>query len=241
MPLVDHATLFLQATPGTDGWIFLAMAHVILREGWADTAFIETRTEGFEAFAHGVEPYTPQVAALASGVPAEHIEQAARYYALGERADGALASPMMRGRSTILYAMGITQRHNGTELVLTLANLAMLCGQIGQPSTGVNPLRGQSNVQGACDMGALPNVLPGYQPVGDATARQRMAQAWGRRRPARHPRTHGGRDDACRRRGEDPRHVYHGREPYAVRSQHHAGGGGVAGARLSRRAGHLSE
>ncbi len=86
---------------------------------------------------------------------------------------------MIRGRSTILYVMGITQRHNGTELVLTLANLAMLCGQIGKPSTGVNPLRGQSNVQGACDMGALPNVLPGYQPVSDATARQVVAQAWG--------------------------------------------------------------
>ena len=179
VPLVDHATLFLQPTPGTDSWIFLALAHVILREGWADTAFIETRTEGFHAFAQSVEPYTPEVAALASGVSAEHIERAARYYALGERANGALTSAGMRGRSTILYAMGITQRHNGTELVLTLANLAMLCGQIGQPSTGVNPLRGQSNVQGACDMGALPNVLPGYQPVSDATARQGMAQAWG--------------------------------------------------------------
>lgn len=85
---------------------------------------------------------------------------------------------MTRGRSTILYAMGITQRHNGTELVLTLANLAMLCGHLGKPSTGVNPLRGQSNVQGACDMGALPEVLPGYQSVRDATRRQAVAQAW---------------------------------------------------------------
>ena len=75
--------------------------------------------------------------------------------------------------------MGVTQRHNGTDLVLTLANLAMLCGQIGKPSTGVNPLRGQSNVQGACDMGALPDVLPGYQPVRDETRRQAVAQAWG--------------------------------------------------------------
>lgn len=179
VPLVDHATLFLQPTPGTDGWIFLAMAHVILREGWADTAFIEARTEGFEAFVQSVAPYTPEAAALATGVPAAHIERAARYYALGERAHGAGASPGQRGRSTILYAMGITQRHNGTELVLTLANLAMLCGHIGKPATGVNPLRGQSNVQGACDVGALPNVLPGYQPVSDAPARQRLAQAWG--------------------------------------------------------------
>jgi predicted molibdopterin-dependent oxidoreductase YjgC len=152
-PLVDHATLFLQPTPGTDIFLFLAMAHIILREGWADTAFIDTRTEGFEAFAHSVEHYTPEVAALASGVPAEHIEQAARHYALGERADSSVQ--LARGCSTMLYAMGITQRHNGTDLVLTLANLAMLCGQIGKPSTGVNPLRGQCNVQGACDMGAL--------------------------------------------------------------------------------------
>ncbi|HEY7493671.1 MAG TPA: formate dehydrogenase subunit alpha [Candidatus Tectomicrobia bacterium] len=178
VPMVDHATLFLQPTPGTDIFIFLAMAHIILREGWADTAFINTRTEGFEAFAHSVEQYTPEVAALASGVPAEHIEQAARHYALGERANGSVQ--MARGCSTMLYAMGITQRHNGTDMVLTLANLAMLCGQLGKPSTGVNPLRGQSNVQGACDMGALPNVLPGYQPVSDATRRQAVAQAWGR-------------------------------------------------------------
>ncbi len=115
------------------------------------------------------------MAALASWVSAAHIEQAALDYALGERAQGALSSPATRGHSTILYAMGITQRHNGTELVLSLANLAMLCGHLGKPSTGVNPLRGQSNVQGACDMGALPDVLPGYQPVCDAARRQAVA------------------------------------------------------------------
>ena len=75
--------------------------------------------------------------------------------------------------------MGITQRHNGTELVLCLANLALLCGQIGRPYTGVNPLRGQSNVQGACDVGGLPNVLPSYQPVTDAGKRRAVAQVWG--------------------------------------------------------------
>ena len=208
VPLVDHATLFLQPKPGTDIYIFLAMAQVILREGWADLDFIASRTEGFEAFEHSVREVTPQVAALMSGVPAELIEQAARMYALGERADAStedggrktedggrkaedgsqadntdyasrITQSLARGHSTILYAMGITQRSNGTDLVLTLANLAMLTGQIGKPSTGVNPLRGQSNVQGACDMGALPNVLPAYQPVTDAAKRQAVAQAWG--------------------------------------------------------------
>ena len=215
VPLVDHATLFLQPKPGTDIYIFLAMAHVILREGWADMDFIAERTEGFEAFEHSVREVTPQVAALMSGVSPELIEQAARVYALGQRADegpttndqrpsgeeasrpentqhavrntedGSQSSvihpqSLPRGHSTILYAMGITQRSNGTDMVLTLANLSMLSGQIGKPSTGVNPLRGQSNVQGACDMGALPNVLPGYQPVTDAAKRQAVAQAWGR-------------------------------------------------------------
>jgi formate dehydrogenase alpha subunit len=190
IPLVDHATLWLQPTPGTDIFVFLAMAHVILREGWADRDFIAARTEGFDAFAASLAEYTPEVAALRSGVPAEQIERAARLYALGERSsvlgeapaarsgpNGTGAQP--RGRSSILYAMGITQRTNGTDLVVMLANLALLCGQIGKPSTGVNPLRGQSNVQGACDLGGLPNVLPGYQPVTDDAKRAAVAAIWG--------------------------------------------------------------
>lgn len=185
VPLVDHATLWLQPTPGTDSYVFLAMAHVILRESWHDAEFIQTRTEGFDAFAEAVKQFTPEIAELQSGVPAEKIEQAARMYALGERKFGASAfcppnaASEPRGHSSILYAMGITQRTNGTELVLTLANLAMLTGQIGKPSTGINPLRGQSNVQGACDMGALPDVLPGYQKVSNAEARQRVENEWG--------------------------------------------------------------
>ncbi len=177
--LVDHVTLFLQPKPGTDIFVFLAMAHVILREGWADMDFVNDRTEGFQEFSQSVQEYTPEVAALASGVPAMLIEKAARLYALGERASGPSIYTQSRGHSSILYAMGITQRSNGTDLVLSLANLSMLCGQIGKPSTGVNPLRGQSNVQGACDLGALPNVLPGYQPVGDEAKRKAVARKWG--------------------------------------------------------------
>jgi predicted molibdopterin-dependent oxidoreductase YjgC len=159
------------------------MAHVIIREGWANLEFIKARTEEFDAFKESVAEMTPEVAALATGIPAEKIELAARLYALGQRAGGnsiyTNGNSEPRGHSTILYAMGITQRSNGTDLVHMLANLSMLCGQIGKPSTGVNPLRGQSNVQGACDLGGLPNVLPGYQPVTDGAKRKAVADKWG--------------------------------------------------------------
>jgi len=196
IPLVDHATLHLQPNPGGDIYIFLAMAHVIIREGWANMEFIESRTEDFEVFKASVAEMTPEMAALATGIPAEMIEKAAWLYALGERQSGSsiyknlesttnnrkskIENPKSyRGHSTILYAMGITQRSNGTDLVHMLANLSMLCGQIGKPSTGVNPLRGQSNVQGACDLGGLPNVLPSYQQVTDETKRKAVAKKWG--------------------------------------------------------------
>jgi predicted molibdopterin-dependent oxidoreductase YjgC len=186
IPMVDHATLFLQIKPGSDIYVFLAIMHTIIRQGWADETFIAERTEGYADFAAVLEEYTPERAALMSGVPAEQIELAARIYALGERVDRPATAVAgkgngrgpIRGASTILYAMGITQRSNGTEMVMTLANLAMLCGHIGKPSTGVNPLRGQSNVQGACDLGCLVNVFPGYQQVTDAEKRQSLAQAW---------------------------------------------------------------
>ena len=179
IPLVDHATLFLQVKPGTDIYVFLAIMHTIIREGWLDEAFIAERTEGYEEFKTVVEEYSPEHASLMSGVPVKQIEAAARIYALGERADGESIYDDERGHSTILYAMGITQRSNGTDLVMTLANMAMLCGQIGKPSTGVNPLRGQANVQGACDVGCLVNVFPGYQRVTDAPKREALAEKWG--------------------------------------------------------------
>ncbi len=179
IPLVDHATLFLQVKPGTDIYVFLAIMHTIIREGWEDGAFIAERTEGYDEFKATLEEYTPERAALLSGVPVEQIELAARIYAAGKRASGTSVYEDPKGHSSILYAMGITQRSNGTDMVMTLANLAMLCGQIGKPSTGVNPLRGQSNVQGACDTGCLVNVYPGYQNVTDDTKRKSIAQAWG--------------------------------------------------------------
>lgn len=179
IPLVDHATVFLQVKPGTDIYVFLAIMHTIVREGWADEAFIAGRTEGYDQFKMTLEEYTPERASLMSGVSVEDVEKAARIYAFGERVSGVSLYGEPRGHSAILYAMGITQRSNGTDMVMTLANLAMLCGQVGKPSTGVNPLRGQSNVQGACDMGCLVDVLPGYQRVTDDAKRKSIAQAWG--------------------------------------------------------------
>jgi predicted molibdopterin-dependent oxidoreductase YjgC len=179
IPLADHATLFLQIKPGTDIYVFLAIMHTIIREGWADEAFIAERTEGFEQFKSTLEEYSPERASLMSGVPVEQIETAARIYAFGERISGQSIYDSPHGHSAILYAMGITQRSNGTDLVMTLANLAMLCGQVGKSSSGVNPLRGQSNVQGACDTGCLVNVFPGYQRVTNDAGRKTIAKAWG--------------------------------------------------------------
>lgn len=178
IPLSEHATLFLQVKPGTDIYVFLAIMHTIVNEGWADEQFITERTEGFEDFKTALEEYTPEHASLMSGVPAEQIIEAARIYALGERESGNSKYGETRGHSAILYAMGITQRSNGTDMVMTLANLALLTGQVGKPSTGVNPLRGQSNVQGACDTGCLVNVYPGYQRVTDAEKRKSIARVW---------------------------------------------------------------
>ncbi|MBC7234407.1 MAG: formate dehydrogenase subunit alpha [Chloroflexi bacterium] len=165
-PLSAHADYFLRQRPGTDvAWINGFM-HVIIREGLHDQAFIDERTEGFEALRQVVAEYTPERVAEITGIPAEALVQAARAYAGAESA-------------MILYSMGITQHTTGTDNVKSVANLAMLTGNLGRPGTGVNPLRGQNNVQGACDMGALPNVYSGYQRVTDAAAREKFERAWG--------------------------------------------------------------
>lgn len=163
--LASFATLHLQHKPGTDVAVLNSMAHVIIRDGLANTAFIETRTENYEAFAAAVADWTPERAAAISGVDADLIVEAAHLYA---RATNGM----------IFWAMGITQHTTGTDNVKACSNLALLAGHIGRPGTGLNPLRGQNNVQGACDMGGLPNVYPAYQPVTDPAARQRFAAAW---------------------------------------------------------------
>ncbi|MCG8514142.1 MAG: formate dehydrogenase subunit alpha [Halanaerobiales bacterium] len=163
--LAQMADLKIQQRPGTDVALINGMIHLIIKEGLYDQEFISERTENFAAVQAMVNDYSPETAAKITGVPAERIRAAARLYAKAQR-------------GAIYFAMGITQHHTGTDNVLSLANLAMLTGNIGREGTGVNPLRGQNNVQGACDMGALPNVYPGYQPVDRDENRQKFAQAW---------------------------------------------------------------
>ena len=142
----------LRPRSGTDVAVLNAMAHVIIEEGLADQDFITERTENFDAFKDAVKDCTPQWAEDISGVPAEMIVEAAQVYG-------------QAGSAAIFWAMGITQSSHGTDNVQALANLALLTGNFGKPGSGVNPLRGQNNVQGACDLGGLPNVLTGYQSV----------------------------------------------------------------------------
>jgi len=164
--LTKGAFLWLRQKPGTDvAWIN-GLLHVIITEGLADEEFIRSRTENFDRMKETVMAYPPERVEEISGIPADKLRLAARTYATAEK-------------SSIVFAMGITQHVTGTDNVLSLANLAMAAGQIGRESTGVNPLRGQNNVQGACDLGALPNVFPGYQKVEDPRIRENFEVAWG--------------------------------------------------------------
>ena len=164
--LVRYADIWLRQKPGSDVALLMAMAKVILDEGLHDPAFIKERCENFDAFKESLDGFDLAAAEEITGVPLSQIAQAARMYATSRPA-------------SILYGMGITQHSHGTDNVLAVANLAMLTGNIGKPGSGVNPLRGQNNVQGACDMGALPNVYPGYQSVADPAIRKKFEAAWG--------------------------------------------------------------
>ncbi len=163
--LCYYADQWIRHRPGTDVALLNGMMNVILSEGLADEEFIRERTEGFEEFRKVVEQYPPERVAKICGVDAEDIRRAARTFAGAERA-------------AIVYAMGITQHTTGVDNVLSLANLALLTGNLGKEGAGVNPLRGQNNVQGACDMGALPNVFTGYRPVSDPQVRETFEKAW---------------------------------------------------------------
>jgi formate dehydrogenase alpha subunit len=163
--LASVADIHVRQNLGTDVALLNSMMHVILSEGLEDKQFIAERTEGFEQLREVVKNYPPEKAAEICGIPAEDIIAMAKTYAGAKR-------------SSILYAMGITQHTHGVDNVKSLANLAMMTGHIGKPSTGVNPLRGQNNVQGACDMGGLPNVYPAYQAVIDETVKAKFQDAW---------------------------------------------------------------
>lgn len=164
--LTAYASFHLRHRPGTDVALLNAMMNVIISEGLQDSAFIEARTEGYEALSTVVAGYTPDFVQEVTGVPADMIRDAARLYAGAERA-------------SIFFSMGITQHTTGVDNVVSVANLALLTGNLGRKGTGVNPLRGQNNVQGSCDMGALPDFLPGYGLVEDGEVRARFAGAWG--------------------------------------------------------------
>jgi formate dehydrogenase alpha subunit len=164
--VAKHADIHIQHAHGTDNFLINAMMKTIIEEDLHDEEFVASRCENFDAFRENLKGYGVEEAANVCGVDADDIRAAARMYAQG--------SP-----SAIFYTLGITEHTCGTENVMNLANLSMLCGQIGKPSSGVNPLRGQNNVQGGCDMGAIHSVLPGYQKVTDEAMREKFGGAWG--------------------------------------------------------------
>jgi formate dehydrogenase alpha subunit len=163
--LVDFAELWLPLKPGTNVPVFSAMAHVIVKENLVNTDFIANRTEGFNEFIESLEKFTPEYAEEISGVPAEDIRKAARLYAKASNA-------------AIYWGMGISQLSHGTASALGLVNLALLTGHIGRDGTGLNPLRGQNNVQGASDMGAMPFFYPGYQRVDNEEHAAKWEKLW---------------------------------------------------------------
>ena len=165
--LARLADVHLRLRPGTDVPLVNGLMHIIYENGWHDAAFIAERTENFDELRESLREWTPERTEEVTGVPRELLFRAAELYARSET-------------SAIVYCLGITQHRCGVNNVRSLANLSMLCGQIGRPCTGVNPLRGQNNVQGACDMGGLPNYYPGYQFVDDEKARLKFEAAWGR-------------------------------------------------------------
>jgi formate dehydrogenase major subunit len=160
------ADMHLQLKGGSNLLLVHALANVILEEGLCDYGFIEQHANDFDEFKKVVEKYTPESVAERTNIAAEDIRKAARMYAAS-------------GRSMILYGMGVCQFGQAVDVVKGLANLAIMTGNLGRPSTGIGPVRGQNNVQGACDMGALPNVYPGYQNVTVPEIREKFEKAWG--------------------------------------------------------------
>ena len=161
----EHADVWLNLKPGSNIALLNGIIRVILENGWEDTKFIETRTEGFTELKAKVDEYDLDRVEHLTGVAGEKIVEAARLYAHAEK-------------SMIVYGLGITEHLTGTENAMAVANLALVCGQIGRPSTGIMALRGQNNVQGASDLGPLPTHLPGYQSLADQSCREKFEKAW---------------------------------------------------------------
>ena len=163
--ICEFAELHLRQKPGTDVALINGLMHIMLEKGYQDDSFIEERTEGFEEFKDTIDKYHPELVSQITGIEVDQLYRAADIL-------GSL-KPM-----AVIWAMGITQHTTGVMNVLSLGNLQMLLGNMGRPGGGVNPLRGQNNVQGACDLGGLPNVFPGYQGVTDEKIREKFKAAW---------------------------------------------------------------
>lgn len=164
--LTKFASLWIQHRPGTDVALLNGIANILYTKGMWDKEFVNNRTEGFEEYIETIKKYTPEKVSSICGVTVEQLERAAKYI-------GSVSNV------SFVYAMGITQHKNGCDTVKSVANLALLTGNVGKERSGVNPLRGQNNVQGSCDMGALPNVLPGYMSVTDKNVRRLFEVVWG--------------------------------------------------------------
>jgi formate dehydrogenase major subunit/formate dehydrogenase alpha subunit len=164
--LTEYATLHLRQRPGTDIALLNGLMHIILENNWEDRAFIAERCENFDEFKATIEQYPADKVSQITGIPVEKLYEAAQLMGT--------IKPM-----AVIWAMGITQHIVGVRNVMTLANVQMLLGNMGKPGGGVNPLRGQNNVQGACDMGGLPNTYPAYQPVTNPEVVARFSAAWG--------------------------------------------------------------
>ena len=197
--LSRHAHIMLQFKPDTDVALLNAMMHTIVDEGLVNEDFIKSRTIGYEELKKNVAGYSPEAMAPVCGIPAETIREVARLYATSKG-------------SMILWGMGISQHVHGTDNARCLIALCLMTGQIGRPGTGLHPLRGQNNVQGASDSGLIPMVFPDYQRVDNSAGARALRKTVGRdaRSEAGIDR---GRDRACGARRQDPRHVHHGREP----------------------------
>ena len=169
--LSRFADVAVQHRLGSDVALLNGMMHIIIQNGWQARDYIDQRTEDYAALEQAVADYPPERVAEITGVAPDDLRRMAELYACHPPA-------------SLLYAMGITQHSTGVDNVKSCCNLAMLCGNVGVPGGGVNPLRGQNNVQGACDMGGLPNVMTGYQPVADEAVREKFGAAWGATIPA---------------------------------------------------------
>jgi predicted molibdopterin-dependent oxidoreductase YjgC len=164
--LADYGVIHLSPRPGTNAAVVLGLCHVVRRDGLSDEAFIGERTEGYEAVEELLEAYTPEAVEEITGIPAGHLERAAHIY--GEADSGSL-----------LWGLGVTEHTYGSEVVQLLCNLAMITGKVGKPGSALLPLRGQNNVQGSSDMGALPDTYTAYRRVDDEETARQFEEAWG--------------------------------------------------------------